>query len=126
MREALREGTRVIVRAEVTPVGTPRIGTSSRMGTSRIGTPVGGHPRHWDPLFGNSNLSKEKLGPVPIESITIRGGGGGGGGEDREEGGAVDLRGARARAEAAQPLPLGQVPSRLHQGRPRQAHQGVR
>merc|ERR1712004_933995 len=39
VREALREGSRVIVRAEVTPVGTPRLG-ASRISTPRIGTPT--------------------------------------------------------------------------------------
>ena len=72
MREALREGTRVIVRAEVTPVGTPRIGTSSRIGTPRIGTPVVGTPVIGTPFMGTptsrrKNLTQCQLRVLPSE-----------------------------------------------------------
>ena len=72
MREALREGTRVIVRAEVTPVGTPRIGTSSRIGTPRMGTPVIGTPVIGTPLAGTptprrKNLAQCQLRVLPPE-----------------------------------------------------------
>ena len=72
VREALREGTRVIVRAEVTPVGTPRIGTSSRIGTPRIGTPIIGTPLMGTPLAGTptsrrKNLAQCQLRVLPLE-----------------------------------------------------------
>ena len=69
MREALREGTRVIVRAEVTPVGTPRIGTSSRMGTSRIGTPVGGTPVIGTPFLGTPTSRRKNLGQCQLRVL---------------------------------------------------------
>ena len=76
VREALREGTRVIVRAEVTPVGTPRLGTS-RMATPRIGTPVIGAPIIGTPVLGTpfsgtptsrrKNLTQCQLRVLPSE-----------------------------------------------------------
>ena len=72
VREALREGTRVIVRAEVTPVGTPRIGTSSRIGTPRLGTPVVGTPVigasfTGTPTSRRKNLAQCQLRVLPPE-----------------------------------------------------------
>ena len=67
MREALREGTRVIVRAEVTPVGTPRIGNSSRIGTPRLGTPVIGTPFTGTPTSRRKNLAQCQLRVLPPE-----------------------------------------------------------
>ena len=77
VREALREGTRVIVRAEVTPAGTPRIGTSSRIGTPRMGTPVVGTPIIGTPVLGTpfsgtptsrrKNLAQCQLRALPQE-----------------------------------------------------------
>ena len=67
VREALREGTRVIVRAEVTPVGTPRIGNSSRIGTPRLGTPVIGTPFTGTPTSRRKNLAQCQLRVLPPE-----------------------------------------------------------
>ena len=67
MREALREGTRVIVRAEVTPVGTPRIGNSSRIGTPRLGTPVIGTPFTGTPTSRRKNMTQCQLRVLPPE-----------------------------------------------------------
>ena len=72
VREALREGTRVIVRAEVTPVGTPRIGTSSRIGTPRlvtpvVGTPVIGASFTGTPTSRRKNLAQCQLRVLPPE-----------------------------------------------------------
>ena len=72
VREALREGTRVIVRAEVTPVGTPRIGTSSRIGTPRIGTPVIGTPLAGTPTSRRKNLTQCQLRVLPSEEEEVR------------------------------------------------------
>ena len=69
VREALREGTRVIVRAEVTPVGTPRIGTSSRIGTSRIGTPVVGTPVIGTPFSGTPTSRRKNLGQCQLRVL---------------------------------------------------------
>ena len=63
VREALREGSRVILRAEVTPVGTPRLG-ASRIGTPRIetlsiGTLLGtGTPFSGTPTARRKNLAQ--------------------------------------------------------------------
>ena len=69
VREALREGTRVIVRAEVTPVGTPRIGTSSRIGTSRIGTPVVGTPVIGTPFSGTPTSRRKNLAQCQLRVL---------------------------------------------------------
>ena len=60
VREALREGSRVIVRAEVTPVGTPRLG-ASRISTPRIGTPSMGTPLGTPPFSGTPNARRKNL-----------------------------------------------------------------
>ena len=69
VREALREGTRVIVRAEVTPVGTPRIGTSSRIGTPRRGTPVLGTPVIGTPYAGTPTSRRKNLAQCQLRAL---------------------------------------------------------
>lgn len=69
VREALREGTRVIVRAEVTPVGTPRIGTSSRIGTPRLGTPVVGTPVIGTPFTGTPTSRRKNLAQCQLRVL---------------------------------------------------------
>ena len=70
VREALREGSRVIVRAEVTPVGTPRLGASRistpRIGTPSMGTPLG-TPFSGTPIARRKNLAQMRV--LPAEEL---------------------------------------------------------
>ena len=72
VREALREGSRVIVRAEVTPVGTPRLGTSRistpRIGTPSMGTPLG-TPFSGTPTARRKNLAQCQMRVLPAEEL---------------------------------------------------------
>ena len=71
VREALREGSRVIVRAEVTPVGTPRLG-ASRISTPRIGTPTPlgtGTPFSGTPTARRKNLAQCQMRVLPAEEL---------------------------------------------------------
>ena len=72
VREALREGSRVIVRAEVTPVGTPRLGASRistpRIGTPSMGTPLG-TPFSGTPTARRKNLAQCQMRVLPAEEL---------------------------------------------------------
>ena len=73
VREALREGSRVIVRAEVTPVGTPRLG-ASRISTPRIGTPTPlgtGTPFSGTPTARRKNLAQCQMRVLPGEELEL-------------------------------------------------------
>ena len=74
VREALREGSRVIVRAEVTPVGTPRLGASRistpRIGTPSMGTPLGtGTPFSGTPTAQRKNMAQCQMRVLPAEEL---------------------------------------------------------
>ena len=74
VREALREGSRVILRAEVTPVGTPRLGASRistpRIGTPSMGTPLGtGTPFSGTPTARRKNLAQCQMRVLPAEEL---------------------------------------------------------
>ena len=72
VREALREGSRVVVRAEVTPVGTPRLGASRistpRIGTPSMGTPLG-TPFSGTPTARRKNLAQCQMRVLPAEEL---------------------------------------------------------
>ena len=74
VREALREGSRVIVRAEVTPVGTPRLGASRistpRIGTPSMGTPLG-TPFSGTPTARRKNLAQCQMRVLPGEELEL-------------------------------------------------------